>query len=150
MKRKRDALQRISRIGGIHAAQGVTANERFRGRPIGAMSIEAAINTYMAGISSPIMLGFCLRQDICVRTADETEQYIVQQMPGAVISVEESGSDSDKEALPDKGMMIIYDALDANRCSGFLFYSYNKHGVHSVLGEYMNEGCVICSYEAEG
>lgn len=28
-----------------------------------------------------------------------------------------------------------YDALDANRCSGFLLYSYNKRGTHSVLGE---------------
>lgn len=28
-----------------------------------------------------------------------------------------------------------FDRLDANRCSGFLLYSYNKNGVHSVLGE---------------
>lgn len=30
-----------------------------------------------------------------------------------------------------------YDALDANRCSGFLLYSYDKNGVHSVLGEHL-------------
>lgn len=28
-----------------------------------------------------------------------------------------------------------FDWLDANRCSGFLLYSYNKKGIHSVLGE---------------
>lgn len=28
-----------------------------------------------------------------------------------------------------------FDRLDANRCSGFLLYSYNKKGAHSVLGE---------------
>lgn len=33
-----------------------------------------------------------------------------------------------------------YDALDANRCSGFLLYSYDKKGVHSVLGEHLPYG----------
>lgn len=28
-----------------------------------------------------------------------------------------------------------FDRLDANRTEGFLLYSYDKHGVHSVLGE---------------
>ncbi|MDE7322693.1 MAG: hypothetical protein K2N73_08130 [Lachnospiraceae bacterium] len=28
-----------------------------------------------------------------------------------------------------------YDVLDAKRCSGFLLYSYDKNGAHSVLGE---------------
>lgn len=33
-----------------------------------------------------------------------------------------------------------FDALDANRCSGFLLYSYDKNGVHSVLGEHLAFG----------
>lgn len=33
-----------------------------------------------------------------------------------------------------------FDALDANRCSGFLLYSYDKNGVHSVLGEHLAYG----------
>lgn len=33
-----------------------------------------------------------------------------------------------------------FDALDANRCSGFLLYSYDKNGVHSVLGEHAAYG----------
>lgn len=33
-----------------------------------------------------------------------------------------------------------FDRLDANRCSGFLLYSYNKKGVHSVLGEHLDFG----------
>lgn len=33
-----------------------------------------------------------------------------------------------------------FDLLDANRCSGFLLYSYNKKGVHSVLGEQLSPG----------
>ena len=28
-----------------------------------------------------------------------------------------------------------YDMLDVNRCAGFLLYSYDKHGTHTVLGE---------------
>ena len=39
-----------------------------------------------------------------------------------------------------------FDRLDANRCSGFLLYSYNKKGVHSVLGEHLSFG----SYEMIG
>ncbi|MDE6363863.1 MAG: hypothetical protein K2O40_13155 [Lachnospiraceae bacterium] len=33
-----------------------------------------------------------------------------------------------------------FDWLDANRCSGFLLYSYNKKGIHSVLGEQYSSG----------
>lgn len=33
-----------------------------------------------------------------------------------------------------------FDRLDANRCSGFLLYSYNKKGIHSVLGEQYSSG----------
>ena len=29
----------------------------------------------------------------------------------------------------------VYDMLDENRCPGFLLYSYDKNGTHSVLGE---------------
>lgn len=37
-----------------------------------------------------------------------------------------------------KGDETDFDRLDANRCSGFLLYSYNKKGVHSVLGEHLS------------
>lgn len=33
-----------------------------------------------------------------------------------------------------------YDTLDANRCAGFLLYSYDKHGAHSILGEDISPG----------
>ena len=33
-----------------------------------------------------------------------------------------------------------FDWLDANRCSGFLLYSYNKKGIRSVLGEQYSSG----------
>lgn len=39
-----------------------------------------------------------------------------------------------------KGEETDFDRLDANRCSGFLLYSYNKKGVHSVLGEHLSFG----------
>lgn len=45
-----------------------------------------------------------------------------------------------------KGNETDFDALDANRCSGFLLYSYNKKGVHSVLGEHLSFG----SYDTVG
>ena len=34
----------------------------------------------------------------------------------------------------------VYDMLDENRCPGFLLYSYDKNGTHSVLGENINPG----------
>ena len=34
----------------------------------------------------------------------------------------------------------VYDKLDENRCPGFLLYSYDKNGVHSVLGENISPG----------
>lgn len=34
----------------------------------------------------------------------------------------------------------VYDQLDENRCPGFLLYSYDKNGVHSVLGENISPG----------
>lgn len=45
-----------------------------------------------------------------------------------------------------KGNETDFDMLDANRCSGFLLYSYNKKGVHSVLGEHLSFG----SYDTVG
>ncbi|MCX4375155.1 MAG: hypothetical protein OSJ61_03195 [Lachnospiraceae bacterium] len=45
-----------------------------------------------------------------------------------------------------KGNESDFDRLDANRCSGFLLYSYNKKGVHSVLGEHLSFG----SYDTVG
>ena len=34
----------------------------------------------------------------------------------------------------------VYDVLDENRCPGFLLYSYDKNGTHSVLGENISPG----------
>ncbi len=42
--------------------------------------------------------------------------------------------ESKKKSINDKPRSA-YDALDENRCSGFLLYSYDKNGAHSVLGE---------------
>lgn len=36
--------------------------------------------------------------------------------------------------------LTVYDKLDANRCSGFLLYSYDKNGIHSILGENISPG----------
>ncbi len=41
-----------------------------------------------------------------------------------------------KEETPSS----VYEKLDENRCPGFLLYSYDKNGSHSVLGENRNPG----------
>lgn len=43
-------------------------------------------------------------------------------------------NESKRKSVSDKPQSI-YDMLDENRCSGFLLYSYDKNGAHSVLGE---------------
>lgn len=48
-------------------------------------------------------------------------------------------------SIPNREEEIIlpqtpYDMLDVNRCAGFLLYSYNKKGTHSILGEDIKPG----------
>ena len=47
--------------------------------------------------------------------------------------------------IPDMEEEIVlpqtpYDMLDVNRCAGFLLYSYDKHGTHTILGEDIKPG----------
>ena len=48
MDRKRElVLQRLSRIDSLSVSSYVAENEKFKGQPVGTMSIEAAIGTYI-------------------------------------------------------------------------------------------------------
>ena len=48
MNRRRElVLQRVSRIGSLTAAESVSQNTKWKGRPTGMLTIEAAIGAYM-------------------------------------------------------------------------------------------------------
>ncbi|MCM1182502.1 MAG: hypothetical protein NC337_03905 [Roseburia sp.] len=131
MTKRRDTLQRISRIDNLHTARQGTQDELRQedapcGRLVGIMTIEAVLDLYMTEISSPIKINLCLLP----------EQYRRPQAEKTKEQPEEQSGPSDtgaEEARPQ--MTLFYDALDVNRGSGFLFYSYDKHGAHSILGE---------------
>lgn len=178
MDRRRElVLQRLSRIGSLAAAEGAPQNIKFKGRPTGAMTIEAAIGTYM--VRNNEVYDFRRMQDTYTRSGKDSKEQLSRQMSEYMTAIEESqlanakpglayaGHDGDilqsgaEEKLErilendpsaryqlrryftrpaDGGAQSAYDRLDANRCSGFLLYSYNKNGVHSVLGEHITPG----------
>lgn len=183
MNRRRElTLQRLSRIGSLTAVESAALAEQpmviSRGKPMGTLTIEAAIGTYMPGKKSVYDLR--TQQDNYVSTAKDPsllkQQQLSRQMAEYMTAIEESqlanarkGVYFDKSAgEPDKAQkervqkalradrsaeyqfkhyankqeeeLSVYDKLDANRCSGFLLYSYNKNGVHSVLGENISPG----------
>ena len=116
MNRRREiALQRVSRIGSLTAVESVPQNTKFKGRPAGALTIEAVIGTYKLNEKGISNIHFI--------------QNTFSQVHIPIL----------EESRPanDAGARIDFDRLDANRCPGFLLYSYNKKGVHSVLGEYV-------------
>lgn len=182
MNRRRElTLQRLSRIGSLTAVDSVAATEKpnvvSKGKPVGTLTIEAAIGTYMPRKKGVYDLR--TQQDNYVSTAKDPsllkQQQLSHQMEEYMAAIEESqlasartGGHYDKSAgESDKAQkeriqkalradrsaeyqlkhyekqeeeLSVYDMLDANRCSGFLLYSYNKNGVHSVLGEDISPG----------
>ena len=154
-KRRELVLQRLSRIDHLNTSPYVAQNEKFIGRPVGTMSIEAALGTYMSDSENTEV--FYFKQDTFTKTPDDSKQQIVKQMADyrsvlqqsrLIYSKKSAGSDNTynysnqgydniyDEACDDVyEELSVYDKLDANRSAGFLLYSYNKRGMHSVLGE---------------
>lgn len=170
MNRRRElVLQRISRIGSLTAVQSAPQNRKFRGKPLGTLSIEAAIGTYYDQQK---------QQDTYTRTSKDPKQREREQLSGQMTeymsAIEESQLANARQGLAhhpedeqtaaqklekalehdpsakyqlekyrknaDQDAQTAYDRLDANRCAGFLLYSYDKYGAHSVLGEHITPG----------
>jgi len=174
-RRRELALQRVSRIGSITAADNISQNTKYKSSHTGARiytnTIEAALGTYLIHDNEVCDLR---GQDAYIhghgRSGSEAQDQLSQQMREyiSMASAEESqlaNAKSDlerrvaehinikkyEEALAKdpsaqyqlsryhkKEEETDFDRLDANRCSGFLLYSYNKKGVHSVLGEHLS------------
>ena len=170
MNRRRElVLQRISRIGSLTAAESAPQNRKFRGKPPGTLSIEAAIGTYYDKRR---------QQDTYTPASKEPKQREREQISGQMaeymsaieesqlanareglshpVTAQQTGAQKLEKALEndpsakyqldryrkhtDQDEQTVYDRLDANRCAGFLLYSYDKYGAHSVLGEHITPG----------
>ena len=170
MNRRRElVLQRISRIGSLTAAESAPQNRTFQGKPPGTLSIEAAIGTYydqrkqqdtykraskepkqrereqlsgqMAEYLSAIEESQLANARAGLAHSATDEQIAAQKLekalendPSAKYQLEKYRKNTDRSA------QTAYDRLDANRCAGFLLYSYDKYGAHSVLGEHITPG----------
>lgn len=155
MNRRRElALQRVSRIGSLAAMEVAPQNTRFKGRPVGALTIEAVIDTYTQTskdtnkqekeqLSQQMTEYMSALEESRIANASSAEakesamkhlnieklEKVLADDPSARYQLNKYKTKDNETALTD------FDRLDANRCSGFLLYSYNKRGVHSVLGE---------------
>lgn len=179
MNRRRElTLQRLARIGALPASEHVIQVEKTETaaklKPVGTMTIEAALNIYMKRQKSVYDLR--TQQDSYVSTSKDPKQQLSQQMAEYMAAIEESqlanaraGVNYDKSAAEldeeskEKAEEVlktdrsaryqlehykkiqevpstVYDMLDENRCPGFLLYSYDKNGTHSVLGENISPG----------
>jgi len=180
-KSREMTLQRLSRIGGLTAAESVARVENpmvipmiIKGKPVGTLTIEAALGAYLSGKKSAY--DWRTMQDTYINTSKDPKRQLSQQMAEYMVALEESqlanakaGDTGDKPQKEldeewqkktekilktnksaryqfahyrkqEKEELSVYDKLDANRCSGFLLYSYDKNGVHSVLGENISPG----------
>ena len=173
MNRRRElTLQRLARIGALPATEIVVKVEKpetaTKLKPVGTLTIEAALNAYMMRPKSVYDLR--AQQDSYVSTSKDPKQHLSHQMAEYMAAIEESqlanaraGIHYDKsteldEESKEKAQEVlktdksaryqiehykkkqevqstVYDMLDENRCPGFLLYSYDKNGTHSVLGE---------------
>ena len=87
---------------------------------MGAMTIEAAMGMYM-----------CVLNQGHVEIARQGK-FLVNTKG----SKSETGNSSESTVLHvTENSTKMYDKLDANRSAGFLLYSYNKGGMHSILAE---------------
>jgi hypothetical protein len=117
-KRKRElTLQRVSRIGSLPSVEGVPVNVKFKGKPQGVLTIEEALALYMYDT--------CKHQEVFIPKIRRTRQH-----------------NNHRQHRPhnDNSQQTVYDRMDANRCAGFLLYSYDRRGAHSVLGENITPG----------
>lgn len=174
MNRRRElALQRVSRIGSIAAADNISQNTKYKSSQTGAhtSTIEAALGTYLirdnkvydlrgqdtyiqgygnSGSEAQGQLSRQMKEYISMSSAEESQlahaKSDLERRAAEHINIKkyEEALAKDPSAqyqlsrYHKKDEETDFDRLDANRCSGFLLYSYNKKGVHSVLGEHLS------------
>ena len=141
-----------------------------KGKPVRTLTIEAALGAYLSGKKSAYDIRnmqdayINTSKDPKQQLSNQMAEYMVTLAEGQLANAKAGDTDdkSDEERQKkteqilktnksaryqfahyrkqEKEELSVYDKLDANRCSGFLLYSYDKNGIHSVLGENRNPG----------
>ena len=154
---ERDLLHRLSHINDIQK-QTTLLSKDVKDARMESMSMQEVIARYMqcamaeqipqtkgnkqmsyskkevekVGHEAQVIVEVCQisnqrKEDARERTKEKREQE--KRSPG--VPVGKLAGMEDEIVLPQ----TAYDMLDVNRCAGFLLYSYDKHGTHSILGE---------------
>lgn len=159
---ERDLLHRLSHINDIHK-QTMLLSRDMRDARMESMSMQEAIAMYMQCAMAEMIPQSKEKKRVPSRQ-EEAENASRQAM--AIVEVcqisnqrKEDAKERTKEKreqqrkspgvpvgrIPEMEEEIVlpqtpYDMLDVNRCAGYLLYSYDKHGGHSVLGEDIKPG----------
>ncbi|MEE1257953.1 MAG: hypothetical protein UHN47_15795 [Lachnospiraceae bacterium] len=159
---ERNLLHRLSHINDIHR-QTVLLNRNIKDARMESMSMQEVIAIYMQGavaetvsqskekkrvfnqreeaeranrealaIVEVCQISNQRKEDAKERTKEKRERQ--RKSPG--VPVGRIPGQEEEIILPQTS----YDMLDVDRCAGFLLYSYNKQGIHSILGENINSG----------
>lgn len=159
---ERNLLHRLSHINDIHR-QTVLLGRNMKDARMESMSMQEAIAIYMQCAVAEIVPQ--PKEKKRVPNRKEEAEYANREAL-AIVEVcqisnqrREDARERNKEkrerqrkspgvpvgSIPEMEEEIIlpqtpYDMLDVNRCAGFLLYSYDKHGTHSILGEDIKPG----------
>ena len=115
-RRKELTLQRLSKLD-IKLSE---TEEKFKEKPVGAKTIEAAMGMYMCVLNQG-HIEIAKQGVFLVKDANNKREAIdLHENTGF------NAADNSSE---------MYDKLDVNRSAGFLLYSYSKGGMHSTLAE---------------
>lgn len=151
-KRRELTLQRLSHIGNLSAAE-----KTVKPHPTGMLTIEAALGAYMSGAENvpDLHTSFQMAEYMAAvaesRHVNSNAGKKYDRLSGIydkeyrektrqALETDKSAQYQLKHYAKKQEEPSAYDSLDANRCAGFLLYSYNKNGVHSVLGENISFG----------
>lgn len=139
-----------------------------KGKPVGVLTIEAALGAYLSEKKNAHDLYINMSKDLKQQLSHQMAEYMVTLEESQHANAKAGNTDEEQQKAleeerqkktekilrtnksaryqfahyrkQEKEELSVYDKLDANRCSGFLLYSYDKNGIHSVLGENRNPG----------
>lgn len=159
---ERNLLHRLSHINDIHR-QTVLLSRDMKDARMESMSMQEAIAMYMQCAVAEMIPQPKEKKRVLNRKdeAEHASREALEIVEVCQISNQrrEDAKERSKEKrerqrkspgvpvgrIPDMEEEIVlpqtpYDMLDVNRCAGFLLYSYDKHGTHTILGEDIKPG----------
>ncbi len=155
---ERNLLHRLSHINDIHK-QTMLLSRDIKDARMESMSMQEAIARYMQCAMAEMIPQKNEKKRVQTSKEDEDKAANLARAIVEVCQISNQRREDAKErtkekrerqkrspgvpvgSIPEMEEEIVlpqtpYDRLDENRGAGFLLYSYDKHGAHSVLGEH--------------